>query len=132
MGEPVKINRWLLPLSYLYGLGVRLRNRLFDWKVKKSRRFDLPVICIGNLAVGGTGKTPHTEYLAGLLREHYRVAVLSRGYKRKTTGYIEVETACNAGIAGDEPCQIKRKFPDVTVAVDKERRPGIGRLMEKL
>ena len=83
----VPIHRWLLPLSWIYGGGVWLRNKLFDWKILQSKSFDVPVICIGNLTVGGTGKTPHTEYLIQLLQQAgLNVAVLSRGYKRKSKG----------------------------------------------
>ena len=83
----VKIHHWLYPLSWLYGAGVCLRNKLFDWGWLRSRSFDVPVICVGNIAVGGTGKTPHTEYLIKLLlREKLHVATLSRGYKRKSKG----------------------------------------------
>ena len=83
----VKIHHWLYPLSWLYGIGVCLRNKLFDWGWLRSKSFDIPVICVGNLAVGGTGKTPHTEYLIRLLQnEGINVAVLSRGYKRKKQG----------------------------------------------
>ena len=76
------------PLSLLYGLGVDIRNRLFDWRLLKIREFDVPIICIGNITVGGTGKTPHTEALIGELRRDFRVACLSRGYKRRTSGFV--------------------------------------------
>ena len=84
----IKIHKWLYPVSWLYGMGVALRNKLFDWGKLQSKSFDIPVICIGNIAVGGTGKTPHTEYLIKLLHRNFRVAVLSRGYKRHTKGFI--------------------------------------------
>ena len=77
-----KIHKWLYPISFLYGIGVTLRNKLFDWGYLRSKSFNVPVICIGNIAVGGTGKTPHTEYLIKLLRHKFQVAVMSRGYKR--------------------------------------------------
>ena len=84
----IKINKWLYPASWIYGAGVWLRNKLFDWGYYKERSFNLPIICIGNLTVGGTGKTPHTEYLVKLLQKNYQVAVLSRGYKRKSKGFV--------------------------------------------
>lgn len=121
----------LLPLSCLYGLGVRLRNKLFDWRWLQSRSFPVPVICIGNLAVGGTGKTPHTEYLIRLLQgEGCQVATLSRGYKRKTKGYVLADARSDARQVGDEPFQMKTKFPDVRVAVDERRCRGIEHLLQ--
>ncbi len=86
--KPVHINKWLLPLSWLYGLIVYIRNKFFDWGILKHEEFDIPVICIGNITVGGTGKTPHTEFLIKLLQQKYRVGVLSRGYKRKSKGFV--------------------------------------------
>ena len=125
----VSINRWLLPFSWLYGGGVWLRNKLFDWRFLHSRSFDIPVICIGNLTVGGTGKTPHTEYLIRLLQqEGLNVAVLSRGYKRKTKGYILADTGSNASQIGDEPYQMKKKYPQARIAVDANRCHGINQL----
>ncbi len=129
-GDFIKINKWLLPLSWLYGLGVRVRNALFDVGLLKSESFDVPVISVGNITVGGTGKTPHVEYLIGLLRNICHVAVLSRGYKRKSRGYIVADKGSTARTIGDEPWQMKQKFPDVTVAVDRDRRHGIRRLTE--
>lgn len=97
----VKIHHWLYPLSWLYGIGVCLRNKLFDWGWLRSKSFDIPVICVGNLAVGGTGKTPHTEYLIRLLQnEGINVAALSRGYKRKSKGYILATAESSAGKIG--------------------------------
>lgn len=127
--ESFKINRILLPLSWIYGSGVWLRNRLFDWKFLKSRTFPLPIISIGNITVGGTGKTPHTEYLIDLLKSKYRIAVLSRGYKRATKGFIIAGPDSNASQIGDEPQQIKEKFKDITVVVDEDRCEGIDRLL---
>ena len=129
-GEHIKIYHWLYPLSWLYGMGVQLRNKLFDWGWLRSKSFDIPIICIGNLAVGGTGKTPHTEYLIRLLRDqHQNVATLSRGYKRKTKGYILADEQSSAQTIGDEPRQMKSKFPDIRVAVDENRCHGIEELM---
>lgn len=129
-GDFIKINEWLRPLSWLYGLGVVLRNTLFNIGVLKSQSFDIPVISVGNITVGGTGKTPHVEYLLRLLHERFNVAVLSRGYKRKTKGFVLAGSDDNATTIGDEPFQVKRKFGDVTVAVDKNRRRGITMLSD--
>lgn len=124
------IHHSLLPLSWLYRFGVNVRNLLFDKGVLKEQKFDVPIICVGNLTVGGTGKTPHIEYLIRLLESRYRVAVVSRGYKRKTKGYRVVSVSDTPYEAGDEPLQIKQKFPDTIVAVDKDRRHAIQTLLE--
>lgn len=123
-----KTYRWLLPLSWLYGLGVAFRNWLFNKNILKQQTFDLPVINVGNLTVGGTGKTPHVEYLIRLLSPVTQVAVLSRGYKRKTKGYRLASSLSTSGEIGDEPLQMKHKFPNVYVAVDENRPDGIRRL----
>lgn len=125
----ITFNHYLAPFSFLYGIGVSIRNKLFDWGILKSKQYPVPVICIGNLAVGGTGKTPHTEYLIRLLRKKYRLAVLSRGYKRKTSGFILADEKSQSNDIGDEPYQIKMKFPDILVAVDSNRRRGIEKLL---
>ena len=127
-GDFIKINEWLLPLSWLYGLAVKLRNLLFDVGVLKSRNFDVPIISVGNITVGGTGKTPHVEYLIELLHQKFRVAVLSRGYKRKSHGYLVASANTTVRDIGDEPFQMKQKFPDITIAVDKKRCHGIDQL----
>ena len=127
-GDFIKINEWLLPLSWLYGLGVRLRNWMFNIGLKKSRSFDIPVIAVGNITVGGSGKTPHVEYLINLLHEKFRVAVLSRGYKRKSSGYLLADKDTTMPEIGDEPFQMKSKYKDIYVAVDKNRCHGIDRL----
>ena len=119
----------LLPFAWFYGMVVKVRNVLFDLKILPVERFPIPVIGIGNLSVGGTGKTPFTEYLIRLLKDEYRVAVLSRGYKRKTQGFVLASLNSDASEIGDEPCQIKQKFPDVIVAVDSDRRHGIRQLL---
>ncbi len=119
----------LYPLSLLYGLVVYLRNMLYDAQVFKSTEFEIPVISIGNITVGGTGKTPHTEYLVELLQKHARVATLSRGYKRKTKGFMLVQESSQVQNVGDEPLQIKQKFPEATVAVDENRVHGINQLL---
>lgn len=120
----------LFPFSILYGGAVRLRNKLFDKKILRSSEFNFPVICIGNLAVGGTGKTPMTEYLIRLLRSKYKVATLSRGYKRKTKGFAIANDQTTAIEIGDEPMQLHLKFPEVTVAVDEERVVGIPLILQ--
>jgi tetraacyldisaccharide 4'-kinase len=128
------VNQWtlkllLLPLAILYGLGVAIMNGLYAIGLLKGVSFSLPVISIGNLTVGGTGKTPHTEYLIRLLHEYLPVAVVSRGYKRKTTGYLEVSSAHDASQAGDEPLQFKRKYPHIAVAVAESRSFAIPQLI---
>jgi len=130
-GDFIKINRWLQPLSWFYGLGVRFRNTLFETGFLKSRSFSIPVISVGNITVGGTGKTPHVEYLIRLLQDHSRVAVLSRGYKRKSHGFQIANESSTARTIGDEPFQMKQKFPKVIIAVDKNRVHGIEALNQK-
>lgn len=128
-GDHIRIRHWLLPLSWLYGACVFVRNLLFDCGILPSESFNIPIINVGNITVGGTGKTPHVEYLIRLLSPQYRVAVLSRGYKRKSKGYVLAEENTPIHMIGDEPWQIKHKFPHVHVAVDANRREGIRRLM---
>ena len=106
-----------------------MRNKMFDKKILRSASFNFPVICVGNLAVGGTGKTPMTEYLIRLLRNQYKVATLSRGYKRKTKGFAISDERTTAIDVGDEPMQLHIKFPEVTVAVAEERVVGIPQLL---
>lgn len=129
-GDFIKINEWMLPLSWLYGLGVKLRNQMFELGILKSRSFDIPVISVGNITVGGSGKTPHVEYLIRLLKDVTKVAVLSRGYKRKSKGYVLADNNTAMEDIGDEPFQMKTKFPDIHVAVDKSRCHGIDMLTE--
>ena len=127
-GDFITIRKSLLPLSWIYGLAVKVRNFFFDYGILKSRSFSVPVISVGNITVGGTGKTPHVEYLVRLLSPAFNVAVLSRGYKRKKKGFIIADDTSKARDIGDEPYQMKCKFPNVTVAVDKKRVHGIGQL----
>lgn len=127
-GDFIKINEWLRPLSWIYGLGVGFRNMLFEIGVLKSRAYDIPVIAVGNITVGGSGKTPHVEYLINLLHDKLKVAVLSRGYKRKSRGYVLAGEDTPMRMIGDEPFQMKSKYGDIYVAVDKNRREGISRL----
>ncbi|MGN0282345.1 MAG: tetraacyldisaccharide 4'-kinase, partial [Prevotella sp.] len=129
-GDFIKINDWLMPLSWIYGWGVRLRNFMFEVGLLKSHSFDVPVISVGNITIGGTGKTPHVEYLVRLLRKETKVAVLSRGYKRKTKGFIIADEKATARTIGDEPMQMKRKFNDIVVAVDRKRVNGIRKLTD--
>jgi tetraacyldisaccharide 4'-kinase len=129
-GDFIKINDWLLPFSWLYGFGVGVRNFLFEIGVLKSRSFDMPIISVGNITVGGSGKTPHVEYLIRLLSDKFRVAVLSRGYKRHSRGFVLADDETPERMIGDEPYQMKKKFPKISVAVDKDRCHGIDMLAE--
>lgn len=119
----------LSPFAVLYGIGISLRNFLYQSKVIRSITFDIPVIAVGNLSVGGAGKTPHIEYLIELLQPYLNVATLSRGYKRKTEGFIAVQIEHTAIQVGDEPLQYKRKYPDVFVTVGEDRAFAIPKLM---
>jgi len=121
----------LFPFSVLYGVVVVVRNWLFNIGVLPSERFDTPIICVGNITVGGTGKTPFTEYLIRLLQSKYNVGILSRGYKRKSRGYVRASEDPSPLEIGDEPCQIKNKFPKAMVAVDVNRREGIRNMLEE-
>ncbi|RCH56778.1 tetraacyldisaccharide 4'-kinase [Mucilaginibacter hurinus] len=126
----MKILRLLLfPFSILYAAVTSIRNWLYDAGIFKSTEFNVPVISVGNLDVGGAGKSPMTEYLIRLLKNDYKIATLSRGYGRKTTGFINVGTSATATEAGDEPAQFKHKFPEITVAVCEGRVAGISRLL---
>ena len=127
-GDFIKLNKKLLPLSWLYGLGVKFRNMLFDMNILKSKSYSVPIISVGNITVGGTGKTPHVEYLIRLLKDQFNVAMLSHGYKRKSSGYVLATTETPMKMIGDEPYQIKQKYPKVTVAVDGKRTRGIEHL----
>ncbi|MBR5350998.1 MAG: tetraacyldisaccharide 4'-kinase, partial [Prevotella sp.] len=101
-GDFITIHKGLLPLSWIYGIGVRFRNQLYDLGILKSKAFNVPVISVGNITVGGSGKTPHVEYLVGLLKESVQVAVLSRGYKRKSKGYVLADADTPMPMIGDE------------------------------
>ncbi len=119
----------MFPFSIIYGSIIWLRNKMFDKNILRSANFNFPVICVGNLAVGGTGKTPMAEYLVKLLQKKYQVATLSRGYKRKTKGFAIADENTTAIDIGDEPMQIHQKFPGITVAVAEERVIGIPQLL---
>lgn len=127
-GDFIKINKWLTPLACIYGFVVWVRNLLFDTNVLKSREFDIPVISVGNITVGGSGKTPHVEYLVRLLQDKMKVAVLSRGYKRKSKGYRYANAETTMREIGDEPYQMHKKFPKAHIAVDANRCHGIDML----
>ena len=127
-GDLIKINDWLLPFSWIYGSIVRFRNWLFDMGLKKSKSFSITIISVGNITVGGSGKTPHVEYLIRLLHDKAKIAVLSRGYKRKSHGYVLAEESTTMPEIGDEPFQMHQKFSDIYVAVDAKRARGIENL----
>lgn len=120
----------LFPFALLYGIITGIRNWLFDQGIFPSTSFDIPTISIGNLAVGGTGKTPHVEYILSLLQTEWKTAMLSRGYKRKTKGFLLAGPNTNSLQIGDEPFQIYQKFPSVTVSVDEKRVHGVKKLIE--
>ena len=119
----------LFPFSLIYLAAIFIRNRLYDWNILKSDTFNLPLICIGNVAVGGTGKSPMVEYLVQQLKGQFRIATLSRGYKRKTSGYALAHAQSTALEIGDEPMQFHLKFPDVTIAVGEERVVAIPQIL---
>jgi len=118
----------LSPISLLYGIVTAVRNLLYNKELLGSTRFNFPVISVGNITVGGTGKTPHVEFLIELLQAKYKVAVLSRGYKRRTKGFLLASENSNSQTIGDEPFQIYQKFKNTTVAVDEKRVHGIQQL----
>lgn len=122
---------FLYPLALIYGAVLWLRNRLYDTGFFSSVQFSVPVITVGNLSVGGTGKTPHVEYLIRLLQYRYQVATMSRGYKRRTQGFLLATEGTNALRIGDEPMQYFMKFPDLAVSVAEERITGIPTLIQK-
>lgn len=122
---------FLYPIAAIYGLVISIRNLLYDYKIFQSTEFEIPVISIGNITVGGTGKTPHTEYLVDLLRKQFLVTTISRGYKRKTKGYHEVKPDSLATEVGDEPLQIKTKFSEVQVVVDEKRVRAINKIQKQ-
>jgi tetraacyldisaccharide 4'-kinase len=122
----------LFPFSLVYGIIAWIRNKFFDWGFLPSKKFNIPVISVGNLTTGGTGKTPHIEYLIRLLGDEFKVAVLSRGYKRKSKGFILASEGCTPEKIGDEPFQIFAKFRNVVVAVDEKRVRGITQLRKHI
>ncbi len=120
----------LWPISILYGAIVGLRNLMFDWGLFSQKLHPVKVISVGNLSMGGTGKTPHVEFLLQYLKEHYKIAVLSRGYGRKTKGFLLADENSDAYQIGDEPAQYFHKFKDVLVAVSESRNAGVNKLLE--
>ncbi|MDE5996916.1 MAG: tetraacyldisaccharide 4'-kinase [Muribaculaceae bacterium] len=122
----------LTPFSWLYGFGVYMRNKFFDWGILKEVSFNIPVVGVGNITVGGTGKTPHVEYILECLRYKRKIAVLSRGYKRKTRGFIVASAKSTPDSIGDEPLQIYEKFGGtVKVAVCESRVKGVKELIKQ-
>jgi len=125
------LRKILFPFAILYGFITSIRNFLFDKGILKSYSFDIPIIAVGNLSVGGTGKTPQIEYLIRLLSSKYKVATLSRGYRRKSKGFVLADATSNAEILGDEPFQFYTKFKNIQVAVDGNRKNGIEKLLSQ-
>lgn len=119
------------PFSLLYGLITSIRNYLYDKKILTFKSFSIPIIAVGNLSVGGTGKTPHIEYLVRLLQDNYRVAILSRGYKRTTKGFIKASKNSTAQTIGDEPFQYYQKFKNISVYVDADRVNGVEQILKE-
>ena len=119
----------LFPFSFIYGRITAMRNLLFDYGIFKSQSYTIPIICIGNLSVGGTGKTPHTQYIINLLKQDYKVAILSRGYGRKSSNLQFVEITSNAFEVGDEPLQLKQNNPECLVVVEKNRNKGVKQIL---
>lgn len=126
------LRKILFPIGFIYWLVTFIRNWLYDFGFYKSKSYNLPIIAIGNLSAGGTGKTPHTEYLIRLLKANYKVAVLSRGYKRSTKGFVLANETISAAELGDESYQIHTKFSDVSVAVCEDRQTGIENLISTI
>lgn len=127
----ILLRKILFPFAVLYGFITGIRNFLFDHGILKSYTFELPIIAVGNLSVGGTGKTPQIEYLIRVLSENYNVATLSRGYKRKSEGFLVADATSNAEVLGDEPFQFYTKFKNIQVAVDANRKNGIEQLLSQ-
>ncbi|WP_136668308.1 tetraacyldisaccharide 4'-kinase [Flavobacterium sp. H122] len=125
------LRKILFPFSIIYGFITSIRNLLYDNGIFKSYSFDVPVIAVGNLSVGGTGKTPQIEYLIRLLSDNYKIVTLSRGYKRKSEGFVLADGNATAEILGDEPYQFFQKFPEIQVAVDADRKNGIEQLLSQ-
>ena len=118
-------------LSYPYRMAITIRHWMFDCGLLKSHSFPVPIICVGNITVGGTGKTPTAEMIVGYMQSHYNVALLSRGYGRRTKGYLEVKTSSSYRDVGDEPLQIKLKYPDALVVVCEKRVEAMERIMRE-
>ena len=127
----ILLRKILFPFSVLYGIITSFRNFLFDIGILKSYSFSVPIIAVGNLSVGGTGKTPQIEYLIRLLSPKYKLATLSRGYKRQSKGFVLADETSNALTLGDEPYQFFTKFKNIQVAVDANRKNGIEQLLSQ-
>lgn len=128
----LKLARLLLfPFSIIYGFILYLRNKLYDVNILKSKSFETPIITIGNLSTGGTGKSPHIEFLIKNLKDEFKLATLSRGYKRKTKGFVLADANSTAEDIGDEPKQFKNKFENIPIAVDANRKNGINQLLNQ-
>lgn len=130
------IRNWLIkillsPISMVYGLIIAMRNGSYDSGLVKSTSFDLPIVSVGNLAIGGAGKTPHIEYLIQLLRPYLNLATLSRGYKRKSKGFLFIQPNSSVEQAGDEPLVMKQKYRDVVVAVSESRVIGVTKIVQQ-
>ena len=123
------LRKMFFPIVPIYYLVTGLRNKLFDLNILKSKSYNIPIICVGNLSVGGTGKTPMIEYLIRLLKNDHSIATLSRGYKRQTSGFLLANSETKVGELGDEPFQFQYKFNDILVAVDEDRQNGIEHLL---
>lgn len=123
------LRKIFFPIVPVYYLITSLRNKLFDLNILKSKSYNIPIICVGNLSVGGTGKSPMIEYLVRLLQKNYSLAVLSRGYKRSSSGFVLASEKAKVEEIGDEPYQFKNKFPDIHVAVDADRQHGIEEIL---
>ena len=115
----------LYPFALIYGLITWVRNKLFDWGFLKQTKFEVPILSIGNLSMGGTGKTPHIEYFISKYKATHKIAVVSRGFGRKTEGFRYVSSNDFSENVGDEPLQIKKKFDEITVAVGEDRVKAI-------
>ena len=126
------LRKILYPFSIIYDIVTSVRNFFFDKGIFKSKSYDLPVLAVGNLCVGGTGKSPMIEYLIRLLKDDFRIATLSRGYRRKSDGFVLGNSTSTADDLGDEPMQFHQKFPDIKVAVDGDRQNGISQLLQQV
>ena len=126
------LRKLLFPISLVYGFIVFFRNRFYDLGIFSSKSFNTRTICVGNLSVGGTGKTPMIELLVRSLHQKYQLAILSRGYKRKSNGFLLSTHKTSVEDLGDEPFQLKSKFPKVAVAVDADRRNGIAQIEQRV
>jgi tetraacyldisaccharide 4'-kinase len=125
------LRKILFPFVPFYYIVVFLKNKFYDWSFLNSSFYDFPLICVGNLSVGGTGKSPMVEYLVSFLKNKYQLATLSRGYGRDSKGFIIADLKANSKIIGDEPLQLFNKFKDIIVAVDSDRQNGLT-LLKKI